>query len=345
MSWEQRVRTGDQGRDWQQAQQLKSQAEAQGMIAEIQPLPHGGLVVRGILKNGPSYNTLPPPATANPPVGKQSYPSLPPAPLMPAFSAMPSSASGAPMASVDTMMSTKDVPLGEVRVRYLRKVYSYLLAACFMGIGAGWASMHLGPTEAMATRNGVVEMPILVALMLTNRIVDLGVFGALVISILVASSVSRVRGVNLAALFGVAGIMGVDLAPMAWLANYLSGLGMTMTSDPVRDAFLLTASVFVGATGYIFVTRRDFSYLRAGLSMGALVVFVGCVLSFFLHVEIFALAICSVGAIVASGLILYQTSYIFRQSDMDDPVGDALGLLIQVRNLVMFLMRIFMSRR
>ncbi len=41
----------------------------------------------------------------------------------------------------------------------------------------------------------------------------------------------------------------------------------------------------------------------------------------------------------------YQTSRIFTSSDMDDPVDDALGLLIQLRNLLLFVMRIFMSRR
>jgi hypothetical protein len=30
---------------------------------------------------------------------------------------------------------------------------------------------------------------------------------------------------------------------------------------------------------------------------------------------------------------------------MDDPVDDALGLLVQLRNLFMFILRIFMSRR
>ena len=40
-----------------------------------------------------------------------------------------------------------------------------------------------------------------------------------------------------------------------------------------------------------------------------------------------------------------MTSYIFRNSEMDDPVGDALALLVQLRNLFMFLLRIFMSSR
>ena len=45
------------------------------------------------------------------------------------------------------------------------------------------------------------------------------------------------------------------------------------------------------------------------------------------------------------GMLLYVTSYIFRNSEMDDAVGDALALLVQLRNLFMFLLRILMSSR
>ena len=51
------------------------------------------------------------------------------------------------------------------------------------------------------------------------------------------------------------------------------------------------------------------------------------------------------GAVLSIGFLLYQTSYIFKHSDMDDPVGDALGLLVQLRNLFMFILRILMSSR
>jgi FtsH-binding integral membrane protein len=69
------------------------------------------------------------------------------------------------------------------------------------------------------------------------------------------------------------------------------------------------------------------------------------VLSFVFDSEPFSLAIASVGSLLAIGFLLYQTSWIFRNSDMDDPVDDALGLIVQLRNLFMFLLRIFMSAR
>ena len=67
------------------------------------------------------------------------------------------------------------------------------------------------------------------------------------------------------------------------------------------------------------------------------------ILTFVVGSELFTLAVCSVGALLAGLFLLFQTSMILR-GDMDDPVGDALVFLVQLRNLFMFLLRILMSR-
>jgi FtsH-binding integral membrane protein len=190
-----------------------------------------------------------------------------------------------------------------------------------------------------------VAVPALTALLLGSRFAMYMAFGLLFVATLGASAVSKVRGLNLIALFGVATLMGIELAPMVFVAQYFAGLGKTMSAAPVLGAFLVTGGVFAGATSYVFITRKDFSYLSAALSMGFWVVFAGCLVSIFISSEIFTLAIASVGAIVAAGLLLVQTSRIFRNSQMDDAVGDCLALLVQLRNLFMFILRILMSSR
>ena len=79
--------------------------------------------------------------------------------------------------------------------------------------------------------------------------------------------------------------------------------------------------------------------------MGFFVVFGACILGIFINSEVFTLAVSSVGALVAAGFLLVQTSRIFRSSAMDDAVGDCLGLLVQLRNLFVFILRILMSER
>lgn len=238
-------------------------------------------------------------------------------------------------------------PLGAQRVRYLRKVYGLLFISAILAIAGGMVTVSpLLGTETFPLDGGkTVEVPLIVALMLENPALEYGAFALLFVGVLGASFVSKIRGLNYAALFAVSILMGVEMAPMAFVAQVLAGLGETLSANPVRDTFGMVGAIFFGLTGYVFVTRKDFSYLGATLSMGFMVVFAGCILAFVLDSEPFSLAIASVGALLSIGFLLYQTSYIFRNSDMDDPVDDALGLIVQLRNLFMFLLRIFMSRR
>ncbi len=237
-------------------------------------------------------------------------------------------------------------PIAADRLRYLRKVYSLLGASAFIAVACGWLAVSVGPTISMTSPEGhPAEVPLLVGLMLGNDVLLYGAFGLLVLATFVASWVSKVQYVNIAALFGVAALMGIELAPMAFVAQFYAGLGETMSANPVRDTFMMVFAVFFAITAYIFVARKDFSWLGSILSMGFFVILTGCVLTFFLDSEPFALAIATGGAVLSIGFLLYVTSYIFRNSDMDDPVGDALAMLVQLRNLFMFLLRIFMSRR
>jgi modulator of FtsH protease len=238
-------------------------------------------------------------------------------------------------------------PLGAQRVAYLRKVYGLLAGSAFTAIAAGMVTMSIGtpePATLMSTGEAVMVSPFM-AMMINNPGLRYASFALLFGATFVASWVSKVKVLNVIALFGVAGLMGFELAPMAFFAQMMAGLGHTMSGNPVRDAFLMVGAVFIGITAYIFITRKDFSYLRASLSMGVGVVFCACLLTFVFQSEVFSLAVASVGALLSMGMLLYVTSYIFRNSEMDDPVGDALALLVQLRNLFMFLLRIFMSSR
>ena len=100
----------------------------------------------------------------------------------------------------------------------------------------------------------------------------------------------------------------------------------------MRDTFLLVGGIFLSITAYAFISKKDFSYLGATLSMGFVVIFFACILTFVFDSEIFSLAVATAGALLAAGFLLYETSLILK-GDMDDPVGDALGLLVQLRNL------------
>lgn len=349
--WEQRIVTGNPQADQATVEQHRQAAAAQGLAFDAQPLPTGGFLVRAYPRQqgyGPpqgGYAPVQQQQGYGPPQGGYGQPQQ-----QQWGGGAPQYA--APGGMVFSSVSTPDgvavggaatPALGADRVKYLRKVYGLLLASVLIAGLAGLAAVTLGPEVLIpGTR---VRAPALVAFMLSSRMVMYAAFGLLFVGTIAASAVSKVRGVNVVALFGVAALMGVELAPMVFVAQYLAGLGRTMSAAPVLGAFLVTAGVFAGATSYVFVTRKDFSYLAATLSMGFWVVFAGCIVGIFISSEVFTLAIASVGAIVAGGMILLQTSRIFRDSAMDDAVGDCLALLVQLRNLFMFLLRILMSSR
>jgi len=320
--WEQRIATGNPQADQATVEQHRQAAAQRGLAFDAQPLPAGGYHVRA----------YPAQAASGPPQGG-AY-------------AVPG---GVTFSNVSTPGGvlvggrTATPALTQERVQYLRKVYGLLFASVLVAGIAGWAALSLGPVGHIHGTH--IKAPFLVAFLLSGRFAWYILGGALFLGTLAASKISRVRGVNVVALFGVAALVGAEVAPMIFVAQYLSHMGRTLSGAPVLGTFMLVGGVFAGATGYVFVTRKDFSYLYATLSMGFFVVFGGLILAVFLHCEVFTLAVSSVGAIVSAGFLLVLTSRIFRNSAMDDAVGDCLALLVQLDNLFVFILRILMSSR
>jgi modulator of FtsH protease len=332
------IRTGHPVADQMKLDEMKRQYEPQGLVVDAQPMPGGGFAVT-VRRHQAAYQ---PPAYQ--PMGYQPAGYQPPgyAPAHfggggMAFAGM----GGAPQAL------TGEESLGAERVRYLRKVYGLLAISAFLAIGAGGlATSHLLGTETFRlSAKKSIEVPIIVAAMLEHPHLEYGAFALLFVGVFAASLVSKVKGLNYAALFGVSILMGIELAPMVFVAQVMAGMGATMTAAPVQATLAMVGAIFVGLTAYVFIAKKDFSYLYATLSMGFFVVLAGCLVAFAIDSEPLTLAVATVGALLSIGFLLYQTSYIFKHSDMDDPVDDALGLIVQLRNLFMFLLRIFMSRR
>lgn len=339
--WETTVSTGNPEYDQQMVEHYRAQAAQAGMQLQVQPMPSGGFHVRAVPMQQQAYAQQQPQQQAYQQPQQQAYQQ----PQQQAYAhAAPQAAfAGAPGAAPAAQPATAAQPITSERLAYLRKVYGLLGSAALIAIFAGWALLELTPTAKFKYAGKTVVAPILVAEMWNNPILMWGAFGALFVMTLIASWTSKVPVVNVIMLYLVSLLMGIELAPMAMIAQLQAGLGGTISTAPVRDAFLMVGAIFAGITAYVFISKKDFSYLGALVSMGVLVVMVGCILSFVLGSEIFTLALCSVGALVAGLFLMWQTWWVLK-GDMDDAVGDALVFLVQLRNLFMFLLRIFMSR-
>lgn len=225
---------------------------------------------------------------------------------------------------------------------YLRRVYLLFTGGVFFAIAGALAALYLGDPSVIRYGRVAVEVPPLVAFGMNHPwimlIVYIGAFFG-------ASFARRIPGLNVAALFGYTLITGIFLAPTLFIAQLMASQGHTLDASPVRDAFLLTGLAFTGLSGYVLLTRKDFSFLGAALNMGIWVVLGAMILGIFLHSAVFHLAIASVGVLLFCGYILYDTSRILHDREENDAVGAALRLFLDVVNLFLFLLRILSSSR
>jgi len=225
---------------------------------------------------------------------------------------------------------------------FLRRVYLLFTGGIGFAVVGALLALYAGaPVEL--TRRGVVvaTVPPLVAFAMQHWIVML--LGYLA-AFFAASFARRIRGVNVLALFGFALASGLFIAPSIFVAQVMASSGHTLDASPVRDAFLLTAAAFTGLSGYVLVSRRDFSHIGAALTIGLFVLIGASFLGFFVHAAAFQLAVASVGVLLFAGYILYDTSRIMREGE-DDAVGAALRLFLDVLNLFLLLLRILSSSR
>ncbi len=226
---------------------------------------------------------------------------------------------------------------------FLRRVYGLFTVGIGFAIAGAMVALYAGaPAGAYAAGAfGAPVLPPIVAFGVQHWLLSLlgyiGVFFA-------ANMLRRVRGVNLLALFGYTFVTGLFIAPSLYFAMLMANHGQTLDPSPVRDAFLLTGAAFVGLSGYAVLSRRDFSFLGAGLSAGLWVLLAAMVLGIILQAQVFQLAVASVGVLLFAGYVLYDTSRILRDRT-DDAVGAALRLFLDVVNLFLFLLRILASSR
>ena len=109
----------------------------------------------------------------------------------------------------------------------------------------------------------------------------------------------------------------------------------------VLQALVLTAAVFISLTTYVFVTKKDFSFLGAGLFAGLLCLLVWGMLNSFFDFGLGGRMVFSLaGALIFVGYILYDTSMILHYFGPDDYIMAAITLYLDIVNLFLYLLEI-----
>jgi len=119
-------------------------------------------------------------------------------------------------------------------------------------------------------------------------------------------------------------------------AYYQHGLGLV-----VLQALVLTAAVFISLTTYVHISKKDFSFLGAGLFASLWILIFWGMLNWFFDFGLGGRMIFSlVGALIFVGYILYDTSMIIHHYGPDDAIIAAIALYLDLVNLFLYLLEI-----
>lgn len=120
-------------------------------------------------------------------------------------------------------------------------------------------------------------------------------------------------------------------------------IGYTESFEILEQAGIVTLGLFAGISAIVFVTGKDFSFIRAGLTAGFFIaiglIIAGTLFGFDLGLW-FSVGMC----VLAAGSILYQTSNMVHKYGTEDYVPAALGLFASLMLLFWYVIQIFLSR-
>ncbi|KHD09041.1 membrane protein [Candidatus Thiomargarita nelsonii] len=162
-------------------------------------------------------------------------------------------------------------------------------------------------------------------------VVLVGYFGLLFLTAKLQNSVW-----GIASIFALTGFMGLTLGPIIsmYLTMFSNG------SELVMMAFGSTAIIFLGLSGYVLASRKDFSFLGGFLFVGILVAFLAGIGAIVFNMPGLHLAVSAMFVLLMSGLILYQTSDMVHGRETNYIMA-TVTLYVTIYNLFLSLLQLF----
>jgi FtsH-binding integral membrane protein len=170
------------------------------------------------------------------------------------------------------------------------------------------------------------------------------------------------------ALIVILGFLGVSWLASAWAQSAVSpalqyaGLGLytvveaiffapilliANAKDPniIPSAAITTLVLFGGLTLTVFVTRKDFSFMRSLLVFGSIALVGFLLFVVFVSHQSLGPIFFYAAIALACGYILYDTSNVLHHYRIGQHVAAALALFASVAMLFYYIVRLYMSRR
>lgn len=215
----------------------------------------------------------------------------------------------------------------DARATFLRRTYLHLTGAIFAFV----------LLEALLLESPLANVMLKVASTRWGWLVVLG--GFMFVSHLAdrwarsgATPAKQYAGLGLYIIFEA-----VLFLPLMYMAAFFS------SPDVLPNAAMVTVVLFGGLTGVVFLTGKDFTFMRGVLGMvgiGAMALIAGSIL-FGMSLGLwFSFAMVA----FAGGSVLYNTSAMQHQYRTDQHVAASLSLFASVALMFWYVLRIFMSR-
>jgi FtsH-binding integral membrane protein len=214
----------------------------------------------------------------------------------------------------------------DARVSFIRKTYAHLMGAILAFVGLEVALFQTGLAEIVAS-----------AMLSVSWLLVLGLFMGVAWAADWLAHRETSKAVQYVGL-------GLYVVAEAFLMTPLLYMAVAY-SDPsvLPSAVVTTLVVFAGLTVAVFVTKKDFSFLRTALvvaSFGAFGLIIAATLFGFQLGMLFSVAM----AVVAAGFVLYSTSNVLLHYDTHQYVAASLALFSSVALMFWYILRIFMGR-
>lgn len=221
------------------------------------------------------------------------------------------------------------------RVAFLRRTYAHLGVALLAFAAIAGGMMRFMPETSFKFSRWALQgwrwFLVLAAFMLIGYVAER----------LARSDTSRgIQYVGLA-IFVVA--EALILQPLLWLVALKFGNADTFFSV-IGQSTLITLAIFVGLTATVFITKKDFSFMRGilvVLTFGAL----GVILASFLFGFSLGAVFCGAMILLMSGYILYQTSVVMRDFPPTHHVAASLMLFSTIATLFWYVLQLVASLR
>ena len=126
--------------------------------------------------------------------------------------------------------------------------------------------------------------------------------------------------------------------PLIYIAASVTG-----SFEIFQQAGIITLGLFVGISSIVFITKKDFSFMRSILSIGFFIAIALLIAGYLFGFNLglwFSVGMC----VLAGGSILYQTSNLVHNYSTEDYIPAALGLFASLMLLLWYVIQILMSR-